>query len=209
MDLQKLIADYGAMFYAITVVWTFLEGETFVLFAGFAAAQGSINPLLLVLCAWIGSFFGDQLYFFIGKQYGVRLLERFPRWRSGVDMVLGWLKRYNATFILTFRFIYGVRNFASFTMGMSGLSWPRFLALNFVAAGIWSCAFVGAGYFGGHALGSLLGPAAQNFAIGMLGVFLAVVTVVMGIHKWRSKRKHRRAAARSGASVPLNPGPPT
>jgi membrane protein DedA with SNARE-associated domain len=207
MDLQQLIAEYGAMFYAITVIWTFLEGETFVLFAGFAATQGAIDPLLLVVCAWIGSFFGDQLYFFVGKQYGTRLLARFPRWRPGVDMVLGWLKRYNTGFILTFRFVYGVRNFASFTMGMSGLSWPRFLMLNFFAAGLWACSFVGVGYFGGHALGAVLGQAAQTFAIGMLGIFMAVLTLGMLLHKWRSRRAKPKPVLGT-TSLPANPRRP-
>ena len=36
MDISQLIADHGACFYLIAFIWTFLEGETFVLFAGFA-----------------------------------------------------------------------------------------------------------------------------------------------------------------------------
>jgi hypothetical protein len=35
MDLNQLIAQNGACFYVIAFVWTFLEGETFILF-GFA-----------------------------------------------------------------------------------------------------------------------------------------------------------------------------
>jgi hypothetical protein len=38
MDFVQLIRDYGPVFYVITFVWTFLEGETFVLFAATAAA---------------------------------------------------------------------------------------------------------------------------------------------------------------------------
>ena len=55
MDLDRLIAEYGAYTYLIAFVWTFLEGETIVLFAGFAAAQGLLNPFLLLVAAWLGS----------------------------------------------------------------------------------------------------------------------------------------------------------
>src|SRR5881275_719161 len=138
MDINQLIADNGACFYAIAFIWTFLEGETVILFAGFAAAQGLIDPFLLLAAAWLGSFSGDQCYFWLGRQFGTRLLDRFPRWRHGVDSALHWLERYDTGFILSFRFIYGVRNFSSFALGVSAVKWDRFLRLNFVAAGVWA-----------------------------------------------------------------------
>ena len=74
MDINQLIADNGACFYAIAFIWTFLEGETIILFAGFAAAQGLIDPWILMGAAWMGSFAGDQCYFWVGRRYGVQLL---------------------------------------------------------------------------------------------------------------------------------------
>ena len=52
MKIHQLIADHGAYFYLIVVVWTFLEGETVVLFAAFAAAQGLLRPEFLLIAAW-------------------------------------------------------------------------------------------------------------------------------------------------------------
>ena len=61
MDINQLIAQNGACFYGIVFLWTFLEGETVVIFAGFAAAQGLVDPMLLLAAAWLGSFAGDHL----------------------------------------------------------------------------------------------------------------------------------------------------
>src|SRR5262245_53623254 len=141
MDLHQLVAEYGAYIYLAVFVWTFLEGETIVLFAGFAAAQGLLDPFLLVAAAWLGSFAGDQAYFWIGRHFGTMTMGRFPRWRDGVEAALRWLERYNTGFILSFRFIYGVRNLSSFAMGMSAIRWQRFLTLNFLAAGLWAVSF--------------------------------------------------------------------
>src|SRR5579859_4700648 len=146
LDVRRMIVEHGQWFYLITFFWTFVEGETFVIFAASFAAQGLLNPVLLLISAWLGSFSGDQFYFYIGRRYGGQLLQRYPRWRGGVDAALGFLRRYSTGFVLSFRFTYGVRNFSSFAMGMSGLLWRRFLTLNFIAAGIWSVSFVGAGY---------------------------------------------------------------
>ena len=193
MEIYELIAEYGRWFYVITVIWTFLEGETFVIFAGAAAFHGFIDLPLLIACAWFGSFAGDQFYFLVGRRYGQRLLIRFPRWRGGVDLALGFLHKYHVGFILTFRFVYGVRNFSSFAMGMSELSWPRFFALNFVAAGAWASSFAGAGYFLGKAFEAMLGEIARDFGLAMLAVFLTIVWVILALYR-RKVREIEKAA---------------
>jgi membrane protein DedA with SNARE-associated domain len=191
MDISQLIADHGAYFYLIAFIWTFLEGETFVLFAGFAAAQGLLNPFLLFLATLLGSFSGDQTYFWIGRYFGLGLLNRFPRWRYGVEAALYWLERYNTGFILTFRFIYGVRNFSSFAMGMSAVHWKRFLTLNFVAAGLWAASFVAVGYFLGHAFRAVLGHLMRSFSLVMLVAFITFAIVVWLVHRLQKRRQLR------------------
>jgi membrane protein DedA with SNARE-associated domain len=188
MDINQLIAHNGACFYAIVFIWTFLEGETVVLFAGFAAAQGLVDPILLFTAAWLGSFSGDQCYFWLGRRFGARLLDRFPRWRHGVDSALHWLERYDTGFILSFRFIYGVRNFSSFALGVSAVRWNRFLRLNFIAAGVWAASFVGVGYFLGHAFRAVLGDLARSFSFVMLGVFVAVAGGMWLLHRTQRRR---------------------
>src|SRR4051812_12128022 len=188
MRLEEWIVEYGSVFYLITFAWTFLEGETFVLCAGFLPAQGLIDPFLLFLFAWLGSFSGDQLYFWIGRHFGLRLLHRFPKWRGGVDAALAWLKRYSTGFILSFRFIYGVRNFSSFALGMSGVAWQRFFLLNFVAAGLWSACFVGAGYLFGHLFRTMIGDVARDFSLLMLAVFVTMFGATFVIHRVQKRR---------------------
>jgi membrane protein DedA with SNARE-associated domain len=191
MDLNQLIAQNGACFYLIIFVWTFLEGETVVLFAGFAAAQGLVDPVLLLIAAWLGSFAGDQCYFWLGRKFGIQLLDRFPRWRPGVDSALHWLERYDAGFILSFRFIYGIRNFSSFAMGLSAVRWQRFLWLNFTAAGLWAASFVAVGYFLGHAFRAVLGDIARSFSLVMLGVFVAIGAGMWLLHRFQRRRQLR------------------
>jgi membrane protein DedA with SNARE-associated domain len=191
MDISQLIADNGPWFYLIAFVWTFLEGETFVLFAAFAAAQGLLNPVLLLLATLFGSFSGDQTYFWIGRCFGLRLLNRFPRWRYGVEAALYWLERYNTGFILSFRFIYGIRNFSSFAMGLSAVYWKRFMILNFVAACPWAGSFVAVGYFLGHALRAVLGHLVRSFSVVMLVAFVVITIAVWLFHRLQKRRQLR------------------
>jgi len=202
MDLNQLIAHNGACFYVIILVWTFLEGETVVMFAGFAAAQGLVDPPLLLAAAWLGSFSGDQCYFWLGRYFGVRLLHRFPRWRHSVDAALHWLERYDAGFILSFRFIYGVRNVSSFALGLSAVRWKRFLWLNWVAAGLWAGSFVAVGYFLGHAFRTVLGDIARSFSLVMLAIFIAFGAGMWLLHRLQRRRLMRVPAGAKAAVLP-------
>ena len=179
VGIEQTIAHYGGYFYLLTFAWTALEGETFVLLAGYAASHGLLNLPILMVCAWLGSFAGDQFYFLLGRRFGTRVLQRFPRWQPGVDRALRLLERYNTGFILSFRFIYGVRNFSSFAMGMSPLRWTRFLMLNFIAAGVWAAAFAGGGYVFGEALSAVLGDAAEILGLVALVIFIVIVTYLV------------------------------
>jgi len=191
MEFNKLLAEHGDWFYLIAFAWTFFEGETIVIFAGFAAAQGLLNPIFLLAATGLGSFVGDQSWFWVGRHFGLKLLDRFPRWRGGVDAALRWLDRYNTGFILSFRFIYGVRNFSSFAMGMSAIRGRRFLILNFLAAALWAACFVAVGYFLGHAFRAVLGDFARSFSLAMLGVFIAIACGVGVFHRLQRRRQLR------------------
>lgn len=196
MTLQEAIdtiAYYGDWFYLITFVWTFLEGETFVIFAGIASTPtfGILRLDYLIACAWIGSFCGDNLYFYLGRRYGHRLIARFPRLRPGVDVALELLRKYNTGFILSFRFIYVVRNFSSFACGMSDIFWPRFMVLNFIAAGVWACTFAGAGYI----LGEVFTKAAWPIKIAVLCLFIGLIVLAVRTHR-ANKRRIAEAAKR-------------
>jgi membrane protein DedA with SNARE-associated domain len=197
MNVHALLTGHGAWPYLVTFAWTFVEGESFVLFAGFAAAQGLLSAPLILLAAWLGSFAGDQSYFWIGRRFGLALLSRRPSWRDRVDKVLGFVRRYDTWFILSFRFIYGVRNFSSFAIGISGVGWLRFLLLNLVAAFVWAVLFVGAGYLSGRAAHRALGHYAEKFSMVALGAFAAILIAVFIYNRVRRRRATADALATS------------
>jgi membrane protein DedA with SNARE-associated domain len=202
MDVERFILEHGAWSYLVTLAWTFFEGETFVLLAGFAAAQGMLSAPILIIAAWLGSFGGDQCYFWIGRHFGLRLMARKPEWRRSVDRALGWLKRYDIGFILTFRFIYGVRNFSSFACGVSGVAWQRFLVFNFLAALIWATTFVGIGFLCGHALARMLGHVMHQVSVVLLYLF---VIILVGGHIAHRFHRKRRNASEAGSQMGVSP----
>ncbi len=201
-DILAKIQENGDIFYVITFLWTAVEGETFVIFAGYAAHLGLLSLPILIACAWLGSFCGDQVYFFLGRRYGHSLVSRFPKWQPRVDRAMDLLQRYNTGFILSFRFIYGVRNVSSFAIGMSDVSWLRFSVLNFIAAGVWAISFAGTGYLFGAAFKDMLGDYALYITVGMLLMFVTFAWLVISAPERREKRLAREAARLAAQSPP-------
>jgi membrane protein DedA with SNARE-associated domain len=193
VSLNDLIKRHGAWFYLITFVWAFLEGETFVIFAGAAAAQGSLNIYHLIFFAWIGSFCGDQTYFFLGRKFGKKLITKFPKLQPGSEKVSKLIQKYDIAFILTYRYLYGLRNVASVCMGISNLEWRKFMFWNFIAAFIWANSFAWAGYIFGEVLDKVLGDTIEGIMIGLV-VLVAIILIAKYVHKKFEQAKMRKEA---------------
>jgi membrane protein DedA with SNARE-associated domain len=149
-EITQLIQNYGDWIYLIAFFWAALEGETFVIFAGLAAQRGYLNMFELIVSVGLGSLLGDQVCFWLGRCYGSRLLHHFPKLEPGVDQAIGWLEKHAVGFILSYRFMYGIRNVSSIAIGMSHLTWQKFALWNFIAAFVWAVAFSNIGFlFGG------------------------------------------------------------
>jgi membrane protein DedA with SNARE-associated domain len=176
--------------YLAAALWAFFEGETFVLVAAAAgAATGVIDPWILMVSVWLGSFCGDQTWFTLGKKFGPSALRRFPRAEVQVARASQLLERYGALFVLSFRFLYGIRNVASAACGIAGMDHKRFAFLNFIAAGLWAGSFVAAGWF----LGALLGP--KNLLWGLAGLAVTIVSIILVRRYLRNRRLAAAAAA--------------
>ncbi|MGG5823201.1 DedA family protein [Falsiroseomonas sp. HW251] len=172
--MAEFWAEWGALAYVAAAIWAFFEGETFVLVASAAgAATGIVDPWILMIAVWIGSYAGDQTWFTLGRKLGPAALRRWPKAEPQVARANMLLEKYGTLFVLTFRFLYGVRNFASAAMGIAGMCPKRFAFLNFFAAGIWAGTFVTAGWF----LGALLGP--DRLLYGLGGIAATVIAVVI------------------------------
>jgi membrane protein DedA with SNARE-associated domain len=179
--------QWGTIAYGGAALWAFLEGETFVLIAAAAGRAAHIlNPVVLTLCVWIGSFAGDQLWFTLGRRYGRRALRGFPSIEARLDQATQVLERYGIVFVLGFRFAYGVRNAAAAACGIAGMNRLRFLIANFIAAGIWAATFVAAGWY----VAVWLGHRRTFYLLGSIGL------LVLG---WLVVRLWRRPPTRVAA----------
>ena len=161
----------------------------FALFAGYAAHSGALNFGTLIAVCWFGSFTGDVIRFWIGRRFGTRWLGSFPRLERAIQTAAQLANRHHVWMILLHRYPHGIRGVAGFAYGMSPLPWSTFLVLNFVAAGLWSCAVVSAGYAFGQVSEKVMSDASSSLGLVMLIAFLGL--------SWILSRKLERVLERS------------
>lgn len=205
-EITQLIQNYGEWIYLFAFFWAALEGETFVIFAGLAAQRGYLNIFELIAAVGLGSLMGDQICFWLGRCYGTRLLHRFPKLEAGVKLAIIWLERHAVGFILSYRFMYGVRNVSSIAIGMSHLTWQKFAFWNAVAAFVWAVAFSNIGYAFGDLIARV--PHGEDMLVsGIHQVMLTVVSLfvlILGVraisirlHKHHTLRLHKHQATQT------------
>lgn len=195
MTLESLIHDYG---YLAIIVLTFFEGETIVILAGVAAHLGLLELQWVIISALAGSFSGDQLFYYIGRHWGPKIIAKRLSWQVGAERVYKHLRRHQDFLILTFRFYYGLRNVTPFAVGSAQVPRLRFFTLNLIGAIVWANVFAISGYLLGETFKLFLDDY-HRYALYLLGGL-----VVLGLSIWLTTliRNRRRAIAAGMAKRP-------
>ena len=146
MAVVHLISQYA---YVALFIGVFIEGETILIAAGFAAHLGHLSLTWVILVAFAGSLSGDQFYFFLARIRGKAFLQKRPRWQAKINKVWALFTRYRTLLMLGFRFLYGLRTVTPFAIGLSGVSGIRFFVCNMIGGAVWAVAVAFVGYLFG------------------------------------------------------------
>ncbi|MCX7590923.1 MAG: DedA family protein [Kiritimatiellae bacterium] len=184
MNFTELLQRYG---YLAVFVAAVLEGEPSVAAAAFAAHRGFLRLPWVMLAAFLGTFAGDQLYFFLGRLHSSFILARRPSWRSRMQRIWNLLGKYQDWLIFGFRFVYGIRTITPFVIGMSTVPTWRFVVICFFGALVWTASWTGIGYGVGNVSEAFLGHEIRRFEI---PIFLGILFV--GVCVWLAYRRRQK-----------------
>jgi membrane protein DedA with SNARE-associated domain len=175
--LEGLIARIGL---PAVFLGTFVEGETALTVAGFAAHQGLLNPLGVWAAAFAGALCSDQIVFHLARRNRSHpRVTRALATRAGRAAVRAIGTRPDR-FAAVFRFIFGLRIAGPVVIALSDMPPRRFLAINALAAGVWAGVYAGFGFFCGHAVEAVLGDLQRvEHRIGVALALAAMVALVL------------------------------
>ncbi|WP_157219736.1 DedA family protein [Flavisphingomonas formosensis] len=169
MTLEGIVTHYGLL---ALFLGAGIEGETVALTGGFLAHQRLVPLGWAMVAVSAGSFVADQIFFMIGRRYrDHRWVRRFtdkPAFAKAYEM----LEKRPVSFVLAFRFLYGLRVVSPLAIGTSALPMRRFTPLNAIAATVWGVSFTALGYIFGSAIERLTGDIRS---IGMVLIGAAIV----------------------------------
>jgi len=187
--ISYLIAFLVPAFDAILPV---LPAEALIIALGVATA-GRTDPriALLVGCAALGAFTGDNLAYLLGRQFGPFVERRFFSSEKGAKR-RAWaersLQRFGVLIIVVCRFIPAGRTAVTLSCGLLRYSRRKFVVATGAGAVIWALYAFFAGRVGGRAFQDK--PWA-GFLVGLSAavVISVLVEAIRRVARWRSKHQ--------------------
>jgi membrane-associated protein len=174
---------------ALDAILPVLPSETVVLALGVATAR-SADPriALLISCAALGAFAGDNLCYLLGRRFRPFVQRRFfttARGRQRLEWAERSLRRFGPQVIIVCRFVPGGRTAVTLCCGLIGYPRRRFAAATAVAGAIWAVYTFMLGRLGGQAF-------EERPWAGLLlafGISAALVLVIEAIRRIRQARR--------------------
>ena len=132
-----------------------IPSELIMPLAGFSAAQGERNLLMVIIAGSIGSLLGALLWYYIGHKIGAERLERWAakhgRWLTlspkEVEQSCAWFNRHGGKAVFIGRLMPAVRTLISVPAGIAGMPLGSFLVYSTAGTIIWTALLATAGYF--------------------------------------------------------------
>src|SRR5271166_6253242 len=127
-----------------------VPGPLFLLAAGALAAAGKLSLVAALVLAIIAAVLGDWPWYEAGRRHGDRVLHFIHRLARDPDAhdrrAKETFARYGPPILVIAKFVPGLDAVTPPLAGISRTSRIRFLALDAVGAGLYSCTYAGLGY---------------------------------------------------------------
>ena len=202
--LDWLVGQFGPWLYVILfliifcetglVVTPFLPGDSLLFAVGALAARTpepgawSLNIWILVTTLIIAAILGDSVNYWIGKVFGNKLPQRFPRLikPQHLQKTHDFYERYGGKTIIIARFVPIVRTFAPFVAGIGKMTYSRFMTFNVTGALLWIGLLLPAGYFFGN-----FDIVKKNFSLVVLAIiFISILPAIIEFIRERNRLKN-------------------
>ncbi|MER9598923.1 MULTISPECIES: DedA family protein [unclassified Mesorhizobium] len=188
--IHRLIEQYGLVAVFLGCV---AEGESAAILGGFFAHQHVFVPWQAFLAAAIGAFVGDTFFFILGRSFADHQFVIRLRGRPGFSHAYRLVTTHPNIFVLSNRYIYGLRLVGGIAAGLSGIAAARFVILNAISSVVWAALFCAVGYVFGLGAERIVGQALARHERLLIALAIGIVVVVLARFAAHSVAKKERA----------------
>ncbi len=180
-NIERWVSDFG---YWVILIGTYFDHfgiPLFIIFGGIAASTGTLNPIGVAVCGFMGGWIGDLFLYFLGYKTGLEYWRQFS-WVRKLDKAIAFtdrmLRSQPAIMIVLGRFLFAVSKFVPPFAGMVRYDVRRYILFSFAGnllfAGLYTIISVSAGPF---IIDQLKGFKISSIALTL--VFLIILVNVM------------------------------
>jgi membrane protein DedA with SNARE-associated domain len=206
-ELNQLISAYGywvvMLFVGVESIGVPVPGETMLLAAAiYAGTTHNLDISLVIASASVGAVLGDNIGYWVGREFGYELLLRYGRYfhfdQSKMKLGMYLFRKHGGKVVFFGRFVAVLRAFAALLAGINQMDWRRFFIFN-VAGGVsWATVIGLAGYNLGKQARHLLGTA------GIVILVIAAIVLIAAFIAIRRNQRRLEAEAERAFPGPLD-----
>jgi membrane protein DedA with SNARE-associated domain len=203
LPAHHLISAYGvwivAAFIALESMGLPLPGEAILIAAAiYAGTTHDLNIGSVILAAIVGAIAGNMVGFWIGREFGYRLLVQYGHYLRLTDsrIKIGQylFYRHGTKVVFLARFVPVLRSIAAILAGANRMPLAKFVYASTAGAAAWAMIIALGAYFLGHEWKKLAGP--LGLSLGILAVTIIVALAVL------LTRHERQLALEAEAAFP-------
>lgn len=132
----------GVWVYAGILVAAAIEGEVAYLAACALVAEGTLDPMAVMIAGALGAALGDQVYYFAFRGRLPRLMARFPKLERQAAPFVGLVQRRAALATMLVRFAPGFRVALTAACVQAGVTPIMFTVLNTLTSVVWAVGLI-------------------------------------------------------------------
>ena len=187
---------------AIENIFPPIPSEVILLFGGFMTTKTSLNIVLMVLFATLGSLIGAIVLYYIGKILNKDRLKKMVSGKVGkilrvktsdIDMADAWFDNKGNITVFFCRFIPIVRSLISIPAGMSEMPMLKFLIYTIVGSAIWNTVLIIIGNRVGENWETILKIFDRYSLVVVILLIIIFVGFVVWFYKFRKPKKKSKA----------------
>jgi membrane protein DedA with SNARE-associated domain len=177
-----------------------LTEEAAPILGGFAAHEGHLGLIRVILACAIGTWVPAVGLYVLGRWRGRWLRKRFPRVRRYLTPMLLYVRRSPWKSVVAVRFAFGVRIVLPIACGAARLRMPVYFIGTAAVALVWSTTFAFVGWLFGESAVLILGHLRRYEDVIAVLIVLSVVLVFVVVV--RRRRAQRLLEGLKNADVP-------
>lgn len=171
-----------------------LPGETILVGAALlASSTDRIDIVPVVVAAALGAIVGDSVGYFVGRRFGLPMLQKYGRYvhLNQDRLLIGryLFFQYGSVIVFFGRFVAVLRMFAALLAGANNMPWGRFLFFNASGGVCWASSFG----FGAYAVGTAIYKISGALSLVSFLLFIATGLVLSRVISHYEPRLLRRA----------------